>query len=279
MHCLELLSSRPPNSHEPLVVSIVGGGGKTSLLFALASDAHRAGASVLVTTTTRIHDPRAEKRSFTAFRIDESWAAPSSGTAALPRPDEAGRSAGGKAATGFVCLVGAGIGAGAGADTGKLISVDPVLIDAATGWNLILVEADGARHKPLKAPADHEPVIPASSQVVIAVIGLDCLGKPLDDAIAFRPELVSCATGLASGGIIEPRHLAALASAEAGCFKGAPPGASRVLVLNKLDRADRSAAREAAEAALGSGSVDLVALATLIEGDPGQRIEVLLKRG
>ncbi len=278
MHCLELLASLPPPRGEPLVVSITGGGGKTSLLFALAADARRIGSTVLVTTTTRIYDPRAEQRSFDAFQIDERWATPSSQTAALPRPDEAGLPAGGTAETGFVCVAGAGVAAGAGTDHGKLVAVDPVLIDAAKGWGLILVEADGARHRPLKAPADHEPVIPASSGVVIAVMGLDCLGKPLDDAIAFRPELVARATGLPLGSRIEPRLLAALAAAESGCFKGAPAGAYRVLVLNKLDLAGQAAAQSAAELVLESGAADLVALATLSAEDPGQRIAVILKR-
>jgi len=278
MHCLELLDSLSPVHGEPLVVSITGGGGKTSLLFALAADARRNGYTVLVTTTTRIYDPRAEHRAFDAFHVDERWAAPSSGTSILLRPDEAGFPDGCTAATGFVCVVGAGVSTGTGRDSGKLVAVDPVLIDAAKGWNLILVEADGARHRPLKAPADHEPVIPASSTMVIAVIGLDCLGKPLDDAVAFRPELVARVAGLPLGGSIEPRHLAALAAAENGCFKGAPTGAHRVLVLNKLDLAGQVASMAAAELVLESGAADLVALATLSAENPGQRIAVLLKR-
>jgi probable selenium-dependent hydroxylase accessory protein YqeC len=265
------------SSGKSLVVAIVGGGGKTSLLFALASDARQNGSTVLVTTTTRMYDPRDEQRSFDAFQTDEDWAEPSCGITALPSPEEAGVPDDGRVENGFVCVVGGGIEALAGARSGKLIAVDPELIDAATGWDLILVEADGARHLPLKAPADHEPVLPASSQVVIAVIGLDCLGKPLDDSIAFRPDLVASATGLAPGGILEPRHLAALASAKAGCFKGAPTGAARVLVLNKLDTVDPAVAKALATAVLASGAADLVALTTLGEEDPSQKMALLLK--
>lgn len=272
MHCLDLLEDGLLLNGGPLVVSIVGGGGKTSLLFALASDARRNGSTVLVATTTRIYDPRDERRSLDAFCLDGAWAAPASLEAGLPRPEQAGLTAGGAAAAGFICVAGAGV------DSGKLLAVDPVLVDAADGWNLILVEADGARHLPLKAPADHEPVIPASSKVVIAVIGLDCLGKPLDDSIAFRPELVARAAGLAPGGMIEPRHLAALASAESGCFKGTPPGALRILVLNKLDTVDRAVAGSAASAAIASGAADLVALAGMDEREPGKRISEILKR-
>ncbi|OHD28095.1 MAG: hypothetical protein A2Y38_00830 [Spirochaetes bacterium GWB1_59_5] len=280
MRSLDLLASGLAAGDKPLVVSIVGGGGKTSLLFALASDAAESGFQVLVTTTTRIYDPLDEGRAFDAFRLDEAWA-PSTNpiasfsspvTRVLPLPNETVSSAGRRHEEGFVCVLASGV------DSGKLKGIDPALIDAATGWSLILVEADGARHLPLKAPADHEPVIPASSRVVIAVIGLDCLGRPLDDAIAFRPELVARAAGLAMGSIIEPHHLAALASNEAGCFKGTPAGALRVFVLNKLDLTDYDTALTSARAVLDCGSADLVALASLRNLDPTRRIPVLMQR-
>ena len=290
MRSLELLTSRSATHDVPLVVSIVGGGGKTTLLFALASDARRNGATVLVTTTTRIYDPRDEGRTFDAFLANEAWVIQPHHVQTtgihLPSPAEAGFPAVANGTDGFICVVGAGIetvaglepGSVTGANPGKLVAVVPALIDAAAGWDLILVEADGARHLPLKAPAEHEPVVPASSRVVIAVIGLDCLGKPLDASIAFRPELVARATGLEPGGIIETRHLVALASAEAGCFKGTPAGAFRVLLLNKLDLADQAVARAVAAAVLESGAADLVALGTLNVDSSDQRIAVLLKR-
>jgi len=258
MRCLDLLRSVRLPGGKPLVVALVGGGGKTSLLFALAGEARADGLSVLVTTTTRIFDPRDEGRAFDAFNLDAAWSAPASNGAALPSAVPDARW--GAPPHGFTAVAGAGV------EAGKLLSVDPLLVDRATGWDLIIVEADGARRLPLKAPAAHEPVIPASARVVIAVVGLDCLGRPLDDGIAFRPELVARATGLEPGGIIGPRHIAALAAAEAGCFKGAPTGALRVLVLNKLDVADRSAAGETAAAVMGRSAADLVALASLRGG-------------
>lgn len=270
MRCIELLTTMPRD--KPLVISLVGGGGKTSLLFALAMDARQNGSTVLVTTTTRIYDPRKEQRFFDSIQIEKRWAVPASGVVPLPRPDTVGYAGDGHKAVGFICVAGSDVVAG------KLQALDPALIDAATGWNLMLVEADGARHKPLKAPADHEPVIPVSCEVVIAIIGLDCIGKPLDDAIAFRPELVARATGLALGSIIEPQHLVALALADVGCFKGARPGVTKVLVLNKLDTVDLSVARVLAENMIERGVADLVALATLSKDDPDQRIAVIIRR-
>lgn len=52
------------------------------------------------------------------------------------------------------------------------------------------MEADGSRRRPLKVPAVHEPVIPSFADVVVGVIGLDCIGKRICDT-AHRPDDVA----------------------------------------------------------------------------------------
>ena len=52
----------------------------------------------------------------------------------------------------------------------------------------LLVEADGARQKPLKAPAEHEPVIPAFMETVVVMAGLSAVGKPLTDEWVYEAE-------------------------------------------------------------------------------------------
>ncbi len=267
MNCLSLVSGATRAPGKPLVVSIVGGGGKTSLLFALADDASAGGRSVLVTTTTRIFDPRDEGRRFDELLLEPGWGVGAPRPPAPPNGEAWRRNgrAGSRAAGPLIV-------AAAGVDGGRLLSVDPARVDEALGWDLVAVEADGARRLPLKAPADHEPVVPGSSGAVIAVIGLDCLGRRLDDTIAFRPELVAAAAGMAEGETIRPRHLAALAASPSGCFKSSPPGALRVVVLNKLDLVDGRAAAEASEAVIASGAADIVALARLADPDPSRRV-------
>src|SRR5262249_57619382 len=63
----------------------------------------------------------------------------------------------------------------------------------------ILDEADGSRTRPFKAPADHEPVIPEETTLVIAVVGADVLGQPLDGEHVHRPARVSALRGGAPG--------------------------------------------------------------------------------
>ena len=86
MRCIDLISAADERGGKPLVVSLVGGGGKTSLMFALASELRAEGMSVLVTTTTRILDPRDEGRAFDALYLDESWAPDASVAATVPLP-------------------------------------------------------------------------------------------------------------------------------------------------------------------------------------------------
>lgn len=226
-----------------------------------------------MTTTTRIRDPRTEGRSLDAFLLDPAWA---SAAAALPSPAGAGRS--GYAGPGNVENAGDGRGflavAAAGSADGRLKAVSAEAFDAASGWDILATEADGARGLSLKAPGLAEPVVPDSVDIVFALIGLDSLGRPLDERVAFRPELVSERTGLPAGAIVTPEAIACLAVHPEGCLKGAPAGAALVVVLNKLDRSSEATARALAGDILarGNGIVTGVALARLGAERPGERI-------
>ena len=95
------------------------------------------------------------------------------------------------------------------------------------------MEADGSRRLPVKAPAPHEPALPPGPLLVVGVIGLGCLGRPMDGATVHRPELFARITGCAPGEAIGWAHLAALAAHPEGLFKGAP--GPRALLLNQAD--------------------------------------------
>ena len=53
---------------------------------------------------------------------------------------------------------------------------------------VVLIEADGAKHLPCKVPIEKEPVIIPECTDVIAVVGMDALGKPLEE-VCFRKDL------------------------------------------------------------------------------------------
>jgi probable selenium-dependent hydroxylase accessory protein YqeC len=82
------------------------------------------------------------------------------------------------------------------------------LHEKSKGQNLpLLIEADGSRQKPLKAPAEHEPPIPDFSDVVIYVAGLSALGKPLHEDHVHRAEQFSQLSGLPLGVPITPQAI------------------------------------------------------------------------
>lgn len=55
--------------------------------------------------------------------------------------------------------------------------------------DVVLVEADGSKHMPIKFPAEYEPVIPGNANEIVVICGLHALGKTLAE-VAHRLELV-----------------------------------------------------------------------------------------
>ena len=105
----------------------------------------------------------------------------------------------------------------------------------------MLIEADGSRQQPLKAPADHEPAIPPFVDSVIVVAGLSGLGKPLTSEWVHRPEIFASLSGLAPEDIISVDALAKVLTSPLGGLKGVPQGARRIVLLNQADTLGRQA--------------------------------------
>lgn len=101
--------------------------------------------------------------------------------------------------------------------------------------NALLIEADGSRRLPLKAPADHEPAIPDFVDTVVVVAGLSGLGKPLTSEWVHRPERFASLSGLSLGQTITPQALAQVLSHPQGGLKGIPTKARRVALINQVD--------------------------------------------
>jgi len=99
----------------------------------------------------------------------------------------------------------------------------------------LLIEADGSRQKPLKAPAQHEPVIPEFVEQVVYVTGLTGLGRPLGEDIVHRPEIFARLSGLRPGEMISTESLAHVLTNPEGGLKHIPATARRVALLNQAD--------------------------------------------
>ena len=122
----------------------------------------------------------------------------------------------------------------------RLSGVDPTILegiykDCRTHGYTLLIEADGARQRPLKAPAAYEPVIPPWVDQVVVMAGLGGLGKALDSNSVHRPEIFARLAGLGLGEEIRVTHLAQVLGSQFGGLKGIPETVSQILFLNQAE--------------------------------------------
>lgn len=99
----------------------------------------------------------------------------------------------------------------------------------------LLIEADGARQKPLKAPAAHEPPIPDFAETVVLVAGLSGLGKPITEESVFRAEKFRELSGAAEGESVTPEILRRVLTHPEGGLKNIPTRARKIALLNQAD--------------------------------------------
>ncbi len=204
------------------VIAVVGGGGKTSLIARLARELD---GRVLWTTTTRIWPPDCRRVTpATESELFSAW-----GSARL-------------------------LAAGSPCADGKWAAC-PFALTARLA-DTVLAEADGSRGLPVKAPGEHEPVLPEASAAVIAVAGLSALGRPISEA-AHRPERYAALCGCAQDAPVTPEVMARALQSEQGQRKGVR--CRYITVLNQADTPPlRAAAREVA--ALLAGETQIVSL-------------------
>ncbi len=106
----------------------------------------------------------------------------------------------------------------------------------------LIIEADGSRRLPLKAPAPYEPALPGWADPVVVVAGLSGLGSRLGVETVHRPERFSALAGLSPSEVVTPAALAAVLAHPQGGLKDIPPGARRIVLLNQADTPERQAA-------------------------------------
>ena len=227
------------------IVSVVGAGGKKSTMYALAAALDRA----VVTATVRIpifdsHVDRVVVTDDPAGAVvdapDTAWP-----LGLVPEREREDRYRG----------------------------YDLDTVDAIGGTGVpdaVLVKADGARMRLLKAPGENEPRIPAATSTVLPVASAHVVGKPLTDEHVHRVERVADVAGRNSGEKIRAVDVGRVLASEAGGRKDVPDGATVVPVVNMVDDEDLAGVgREVAEAVLAqAGSIPRVVLARMVASDP-----------
>ena len=167
------------------VITFVGSGGKTSLMYSIAAALSEAGKRVAITTSTKIGVP-GDERKVNRFLIGEE--------SQLRFKLEA-----------TPIMKGETVVLASGINNEKLNPLSAEFIADLMEDDVIdylLVEADGSSRKPFKAPAEHEPPIPACSTLVLYIVGVDCLGNTIDSTHMHRPERIAELCGLQEGEIL-----------------------------------------------------------------------------
>ncbi len=199
---------------DPALVSYIGAGGKTTLILRLAEELSAAGHKVIITTTTKIYPP--DNLPLILASTFEK---------ALEELSEIFK-------TQSLAVIGSKI-----SPDGKLKGLQPDLVNRIFKELQLftLVEADGARGKPLKGYNDYEPLIPSGSDLVFAVIGADALDKKVDEAFVHRSVQFCAATGIDTGKKINGMILAKSYRQMHEIAAGQAPTAVLKAILNKTD--------------------------------------------
>ena len=162
-----------------MIKAIVGAGGKTSLIKKMAREYREQGKKVFVCTTTNMYK---ESDSLVNASAEEI----------ISQLNEQGY-------------------AMAGSDNGEKISAlfDEIYEKVCAYADVVLVEADGSKHKAIKFPAEYEPVIPKNADEIIVVCGLHALGKALSE-VTHRPELAKKCLAVEDDTVITAEHIQTL---------------------------------------------------------------------
>jgi molybdenum cofactor cytidylyltransferase len=242
------------------IVAFVGGGGKTTAMFRLAQELVAEGQQVITTTTTRLGASQVALAP-AHLRLETDGLSTRQRVRLLAELD----------AHRHVLVV-------AMVDNAldKAVGVDPELIPILAqlpGVNAVLVEADGAREKPFKAPAAYEPMIPSATTVVVPVMGVEALGQPLTTVWAHRVELICGLTGASEGDLITPKLAAQVLAHPQGGRKNVPPGARVIPLINKVEsEAQADLATATAVQLLQAPGCEAVMIGTMQSGDPVRRV-------
>ena len=159
-----------------MIICVVASGGKTSLIKKLAEQYRSEKKTVFVTTTTHM------------FMEEDTLLT-----------DDADTIIGALRENGYAM---AGIQDGV---KFKALSSETYAAVCAHA-DVVLVEADGSKHMPLKYPNSTEPVIPDNADEIIVVCGLNALGQKAKD-VCHRLELVKACLGIEDDTVITPAHI------------------------------------------------------------------------
>ncbi len=220
---LSELLALPPHS----LISIVGAGGKTTTMYTLAAELVQRGKRVVTTTTTNIYIP-GQGDTDTLIVATET-------PQMLKMVNNAWKQ------YRRVTVAGTVIAAG---KLGGLQPDQPYMLLTKGGADAVIVEADGARHAMIKAPAEYEPVVPMQTNVALLVMSAEAINQPLNADVAHRPERIAAVLGIEQEEILTPQLIAHLMTSTQGAMKNIPEQANVYLLITHVSPERQAMAQE-----------------------------------
>lgn len=209
------------------LISLVGAGGKTTTMYTLAAELARSGKCVVTTTTTHLFLPKSNETDLLIVEVETERLIPLIASAWKR----------------YRRVTVASATVGKDKIAGLNIELPNALL-ARSGADAVIVEADGARHCMIKAPAEHEPPVPLHTTHTLIVMSAEAFNQPLSGQIAHRPEQIAVVVGMNLGGILTPERIACLMMSEFGGLKNVPPESVNNLLITHADAMKRDAVAE-----------------------------------
>ncbi|MCY6353786.1 selenium cofactor biosynthesis protein YqeC [Clostridium sp. ZS2-4] len=192
------------------IISIVGAGGKTSFMFQLAQDIKKNKSKVLLTTTTKIYVPQKEQYDFICIGEKEF--------SKYADIDKKG-----------IYVYGTKVNL-----ENKIIGLGEKYLDKLVSkFDYVLIEADGAKKKPIKGWNDNEPVIYEGTTKTIGILDIQTVGMKICESNVHRSEQFCKITNSNQGENITLEHLLNVIFHQQGLFKNAK--GEKILFINKAD--------------------------------------------
>lgn len=223
---------------EAPIISVVGAGGKTSVVTCLAGEYEKEKKTAIVTTTTHMWQPKsghfltAPDMELFAEMIQKKcplWLG-------IPSPD------------------------------GKMGPFPMAFLEAVRILGIpMIIEADGAAGYSLKVPDEHEPAVWGKSTVLIGVAGLDSIGHRIG-RVCHRPEKTAALLGKTTEDIVTCKDIAAIGLSSQGMQKQRDPYMKFCMILNKADNEERLSCGEEIARMLAGKGVHRVVLTKELSG-------------
>jgi probable selenium-dependent hydroxylase accessory protein YqeC len=226
-------------------ISVMGAGGKSTLMNRLADELNVLGHTVVLSSTTNYHRPKVLQAEQILLTQDlPDW--PERLTSLAKRWNRL-----------LVLHHDLGHSMVRGVDVDTLRTIHRHAPEA-----IVIVKTDGARKRWFKAPNLAEPIIPSWSQLCITVVNRQILGQPLTEALVHRPERVAELTGLMLGEPITPAIVGTVLTHRQTYLAKIPAGACRLVYISHVRTHG-----DAEQARLIADHCDRSAIDTILAGD------------